>query len=320
MWYKREQKNRRLRRSHVLDVKLRSDQVRATRVRLLAITLAVVFGTLIGISLIWRAGEAVLDAFVYHNADFAVQTIDAQTDGKIAPEEIRRWARVKLGVNLIGLDLAEVKRNIEMVPAIESVSVERVLPRTLRIRVTERDPIAQVNLPRADGSGAISVSVYQLDDNGMVMQPLDPRVCVMPLTQITSTLPVIAGMNAFQVQPGRRVESPQVQTALALVSAFEHSPMAGLVDLRRLDVSSPNVIKVTTEQGSEVIFALMNIEQQLQRWRAIYDYGKRMITVDLSTVDLAVANNLPVRWMVASTLPVTQPKAPKPSKTRRKNV
>jgi cell division protein FtsQ len=319
MWFKREQKNRRLRRTHVLDVKLRSDQVRATRVRLLLITLVVVFGTLIGISLIWRAGEAVLDAFVYHNADFAVQTIDAQTDGKIAPEEIRRWARVKLGVNLIGLDLAEVKRNIEMVPVIESVSVERVLPRTLRIRVTERDPIAQVNLPRADATGAIAVSVYQLDANGMVMQPLDPRVCLVPLTQMTSTLPVIAGMNAFQMQPGRRVESPQVQTALALVSAFERSPMAGLVDLRRLDVSAPNVIKVSTEQGSEVIFALTNLEQQFRRWRAIYDLGLRQQKT-IATLDLAVANNLPVRWMVASTLPVTQPKAVKPSKPRRKNV
>ena len=37
MWFKREQnKNRRLYRTHVLDVKLRSDQVRSTRVRLVA--------------------------------------------------------------------------------------------------------------------------------------------------------------------------------------------------------------------------------------------------------------------------------------------
>ena len=303
----------------MLDVKLRSDQVRATRVRLLSIAFAVVFGTFFGIYLLWRAGEAVLDVFVYHNADFAVQTIDAQTNGKIAPEEICRWARVKLGVNLIGLDLAEVKRNIEMVPVIESVSVERILPRTLRIRVTERDPIAQVNLPRADATGAIAVAVYQMDANGMVMQPLDPRVCLVPLAQMTSTLPVIAGMNAFQMQPGRRVESPQVQTALALLSAFERSPMAGLVDLRRLDVSAPNVIKVSTEQGSEVIFALTNLEQQFRRWRVIYDLGLRQ-QKNIATLDLAVANNLPVRWMVASALPVTQPKAVKPSKPRRKNV
>jgi len=35
MWFKREQKNRRLSRTHVLDLKLRSDQVRANRVRMM---------------------------------------------------------------------------------------------------------------------------------------------------------------------------------------------------------------------------------------------------------------------------------------------
>ena len=43
MWFKREQgKNRRLHRHHVLDVKLRSDQVRANRVRLARISFVVV--------------------------------------------------------------------------------------------------------------------------------------------------------------------------------------------------------------------------------------------------------------------------------------
>jgi len=37
-----------------------------------------------------------------------------------------------------------VKRNLELVSVIDSVSVERVLPRTLKIRVTERDPIRRL--------------------------------------------------------------------------------------------------------------------------------------------------------------------------------
>ncbi len=102
--------------------------------------------------LLWRIGEVALNAFVYENADFAIQQIDVQTDGVIAPDQLRRWTGVKPGANLIALDLAAVKRNLELVSAIDSVSVERVLPRTLKIRVTERDPIAQVNVPRADAS------------------------------------------------------------------------------------------------------------------------------------------------------------------------
>ena len=78
----------------------------------------------------------------------------------------------------------------------------------MRIRVTEREPIAQVNVPRADATGGIAVSVYQLDADGVVMQPLDPRVCTVPLAEMNPQLPVIAGLNYFQLQPGRRIELP----------------------------------------------------------------------------------------------------------------
>ncbi len=321
MWFKREQnKNRRLHRHHVLDVKLRSDQVQATRLRLTLLSLLVVVGTFFGLYLVWRIGEATLNAFVYQNADFAIQQIEVQTDGVIAPEQIRRWAGVKAGANLIALDLASVKRNLELVSVIDSVSVERVLPRTLKIRVTERDPIAQVNVPRADGASGIAVSVFQLDADGMVMQPLDPRLCTVPLTQMNSQLPVIAGLNAFQLQPGRRMELPQVQAALRLIAAFAKSPMAGLVDLRRVDVSAPGVVLAITGQGSEITFGLDHQDQQLRRWRQIYDLGLRQQRA-IASVDLAVANNVPVRWMLASAAPVTStPKPVKPVKPRRRNV
>ena len=321
MWFKREQnRNRRLYRHNVLDVKLRSDQVRANRTRLGLFLFLAVVGPFFGLYLLWRVGEVALNAFVYENNDFAIQQIDVKTDGVIAPEQLRRWTGVTPGANLIALDLAAVKRNLELVSVIDSVSVERVLPRTLKIRVTERDPIAQVNVPRADGANGIAVSVFQLDADGMVMQPLDPRLCTVPLAQMNSQLPVIAGLNAFQMQPGRRLELPPVQAALKLVAAFARSPMAGLVDLRRVDVSAPGVLTVTTGQGGEITFGLDDFDRQLRRWRQVYDLGLRQQKA-IASLDLAVANNVPVRWMLASAAPVTAtPKAVKPVKTRRKNV
>ena len=320
MWFKREQnKNRRLHRTHVLDVKLRSDQVRSTRVRLVAMACLLLSCTFFGLYLLWRVGVWTLDTFVYSNADFAIQQIDVQTDGVIAPEQLRRWSGVKPQANLIGLDLAAVKRNLELVSVIDSVSVERVLPRTLKIRVTERDPIAQVNVAWADAAGGITVHIFQLDADGVVMQPLDSRLCVVPLAQMNSQLPVIVGLNSFQLQPGRRMELPQVQAALRLVSAFEHSPMAGLVDLRRVDVSAPGVVVATTGQGSEITFGLENLDQQLSRWRQIYNLGLSQ-SKTIASADLAVANNVPVRWMLASAVPVAPVKAINPPKNRRKNV
>ena len=321
MWFKREQKNRnrRLGRGHILDVKLRSDQVRANRLRLALFLLLVTAGPFFGLYLVWRTGEVMLNKFVYENADFAIGSVEVQTDGVIAPEQLRRWSGVKAGANLIALDLAVVKRNLELVPAIDTVSIERVLPRTLKIRVTERDPIAQVNVPRADAAGGIVVGVFQLSADGVVMLPLDPRQCVLPLTQLNTQLPVIAGLNIFQLQPGRRVELPQVQAALRLITAFDHSPMAGLVDLRRIDVSSPGVVVVSTRQGSEITFGLENLDQQLRRWRGIYDYAMTKNST-IASADLAVVNNLPVHLVAAGTVPDATVKPVKPIKNRRRNV
>ena len=239
--------------------------------------------------------------------------------GPATAEQLRRWTRVRIGANLIALDLASVKRNLELVSTIDSVSIERVLPRTLKVRVTERSPVAQVNVPTAGGAGGISVSVFQVDANGYVMQPLDPRLSVIPLAQMNEQLPVITGLNVYQLQPGHRVESPQVQAALELIGAFDHSPMAGLVDLRRVDVSQPGVVVATTGQGSEITFALLNLEQQLARWRKIYDWGQTM-SKTIASADLAVSNNVPVRWTVSTVVPVAAPKNSNPTRTRRRNV
>lgn len=319
MWFKREQKNRRLRRGHVLDVKVRSEQIRAARTRLVSIGLGVTFGTVFGLYLFWRAGEWALDKFVYENSTFAIRKIEVQTDGVIAPEQLRRWTNVKPGQNLIALDLASVKRNLELVSEIDSVSVERVLPDTLKVRVTERVPVAQVNVPVTTASGGMAISVFQLDLDGYVMRPLDPRLCVIPLSQMSGQLPVVTGLNVYPLEPGHRIESPPAQAALKLIAAFAHSPMAGLVDLRSVDVSSPGVIVATTGQGAEITFALDNLEQQLARWREIYNLGQSMNKV-IATADLAVSNNVPVRWTTASAVPVAAPGKSNPIRTRRRNV
>jgi cell division septal protein FtsQ len=303
----------------VLDVKLRSRQVRATRLRLGAVALAVTFGTVFGLYLFWRVGEWTLDKLVYENPEFAIRRVDVQTDGVISPDQLRRWSGVKTGDNLMALDLVTVKRNLELVSTVGSVSVERVLPGTLRIRVAERQPVAQVDVPRAGAASGIQVTVFQIDADGCVMQPLDPRLCVIPLAQIRDQLPVIAGLNVYQLHPGQRVESPQVTAALQLIGTFNRSVMTGLVNLRRIDVSSPGVVVATTEQGGEITFGLDNLDQQLRRWREIYDLGQRMNRA-IAAVNLAVSNNVPVRWMEAGAAPVSLPRQNTPPPVRRKNV
>ncbi|MEK7780648.1 MAG: FtsQ-type POTRA domain-containing protein [Verrucomicrobiota bacterium] len=313
-FFNRKQKNRRLGRVHVLDVKLRSDQVRRTRVRLAALACVALIGTILGVLALWRGGEWVLNRVVYENPAFAIRSVEVQTDGVIAPHQLRLWANVRLGQSLLGPDLLEkVKRNLEMVPAIETVSVERVLPKTLRIRVTEREPVLQIAVPQATPRGVMENLIFHLDAKGVVMQPLDPKQRTKPFLQADDTLPLLSGLKQMDLRPGRPVESPAVQVALRLATEFAYSPMAGLVDLKRIDVSAPDVLVVTTGQGSEVTFGLENLDQQMRRWRQVHEEGYRMRKGNLASLDLSVANNAPARWLD----PKIVPPPAKPPKTIR---
>jgi cell division septal protein FtsQ len=317
--FRRKPKNRRLGHVQVLDVKLRSEQVRATRMRLAAVALGLVFATIFGFYLIWRAGEFALNRLVYENKSFAVQEIDVRTDGVIATDQLRRWAGVRLGENLLALDLAQVKRDVEMVSMVRSVAVERVLPHTLRLRVMERDPLAEVRVLQLRSGGGAQMAVLQLDTDGFVMTQVDPGQRATPATQTNDLLPLITGINPAELLPGRRVESQQARSALQLISAFERSPMSGLVDLQTIDVSSLQVLQVTTTQRSQITFSVQDLDQQLRRWREVHDYAGRIGKV-IATLDLSVHDNVPLTYIEAGAAPQVMPKMKNPQRKGRRNV
>lgn len=319
MWFKRKTRNRRLNGGTVLDVKLRSDQARATRSRALALGLGVTFATVFCFYLLWRTGEWALNGLIYENSAFAITQVDVETDGVISTDQIRRWARVKTGENLMALDLGRIKRDLELVTLIQSVTVERVLPKTLSIRVTEREPIAQVNLPRAQPDGGLGVAVMHFDSAGYVMLPLDPRLRSTPIGELRTDLPVILGVNPLQLQPGRQIDSAQIRSAVELLSKFQESAMGALIDIKQVDVTEPEVLIATTEQGGNITFGVRNIDQQLLRWHEIYEQGMRHGKV-IASLDLAVSNNIPARWLEANLVPPPAPKAPKPPRIKKKNV
>ncbi len=318
-WLKRKPKNRRAQeRERGLDVKLRTSQTRAARMRMVGMGLAVVFSlALIGLVL-WRGGEWVLAGLIYENDAFAIQQIDVQTDGVLTTDAIRAWAKVRLGENLMALDLMRVKRALDKQPPIQFAAVERVLPHTLKISVNEREPVAQTIVTFIRPGGMTNQAVYDFDEDGYVMKPLDPRWRTAP-PPASERLPILVGVPPAEPQPGQQVSSPQIRAALALVCEFDHSPMAGMVEIETIDVSVPEILKVTTSQKAQITFSLSHFDTQLRRWRLICDRYQKSGKA-IATLDLSISNNLPVHWVAASTLPAVAPRALQPTRPKRKHV
>ena len=318
-WLHRKPRNRRFaEREQLLDVKLRVGQTRAARCRVVGVALGGLLVLALIAFILWRGEQWLLDALIYKNDAFAIQEIQVQTDGVLTAEAIRRWAMVKTGANLMALDMMRVKRDLELQPFVQSAAIERVLPHTLKIQVVEREPVAQTIVTSVRPGGGLDQAIYDFDEEGYTMKPLDPRWRAEP-PSAGERLPILVGVQAADAQPGRVAEAPQIRAALRLVCEFDHSPMMGVVELERIDVSVPQILQATTSQGAEITFSFNDFEMQLRRWSIIngqyQKWGKAIASLDLS-----ISNNLPVRWVAAGALPPAPPRAVKPTRPKRKHV
>jgi len=315
-WLTGRRRNRRFsEREHLLDVKLRTSQARAARLRV-AVGFAAFLVAAVGL---WYGGKWLLDRLIYKNATFAIQQIDVQTDGVLNSETIRRWALVHTGQNLMALDLTRVQRDLEMQPAIQFAAVERILPRTLKLSVNERQPIAQTLVTIGQPNGQMEQVVYDFDEDGFVMKPLDPAWRTAP-PPVGERLPILVNVAPNEIPTGHATDSAQIRGALQLISEFDHSPMAGMADLQTINVAIPEILQATTGQGAQITFSLNHFDVQLRRWRMIYDQYQKWGRA-ITWLDLSIANNLPVRSMALNgAAPMPLPLPAKPSRTKRKHV
>jgi hypothetical protein len=290
-------KKKKSERQWLLDVKARAKPIRALRLRMAAGALAISAGIVLTLFVSWKGGEWLMDRCVYNNPAFCITRIDIESDGIIPLEQIRAWASVSKGQNLLALDLPRIKRHLELVPMIEAASVERSLPDRLLIRVHEREPIARVAIfSKRSGDGLLEASAIYLDEHGMVVPPVLRTLNSGAFDAATRYLPTITGASAIVFRPGHPVESREVLAALRWIRSFEKSEMAGRVDIRTIDVSSPTSLLVVTEQDNEISFAYNGFDTQLARWRKIHDFGSGRGRV-LASLDLAVTNYVPALWL-----------------------
>jgi len=265
---------------------------------------------------VWRGAQWTLDQLVFDNPAFELKYVDVQTDGQLAPEDVARWAGIRPGQNLLAMKLDALKAELELLPAIRAVSVQRILPHTLRLRVFERCSIAQVRLPvcLAGGQGVGFVS-YFLDAEGYVRsgQPTTDLYC-----SATGHLPVLVGVAPKDLRPGRHARSIEVQAALDLIRVFQRSPLASRLELLTLDLTIPGAVKATSSDGSQVLVGIGRASdspgpdgliRQLEHWRLVREYGERHGRRILR-LDLSVTNYAPVVW-------AARPVSPTPAATHR---
>jgi cell division septal protein FtsQ len=303
MWPKRKAKNRKNNREAVLQVKMRSREARRHRLRAITAAVGLVCGTAAGALVLWQAYQWALLQFVFRNEAYAIRRIELQHEGRLRSEQIRLWADVQEGENLLALDLDQVRHDLELYPWIERADAQARRPDCLRLTVQEREPVARIIVWRfsREERRAWAETNY-LDRNGVVLPPLRPE-WVAPGESIDfSHLPRLVGLERVPLNPGQRLRLPQVEAALRLLESYSNSDLRAVVDLEEIDVQKPEGLEGVIRGGTRLTFGMGDFDRQMRRWRSIHDYAESQGR-ELEWLDLSVTNNLPARGRSTTNAP-----------------
>lgn len=248
-------------------------------------------GIALGISLLLLLGvhfasQGVLDHAFYRNQDFSLKTIDVQVNGGLSRGEILEWAQVAPGMNLMRINLADVRTRLARMPHIASVSVQRQLPATLRITVDERQPVARI-APFSSSGNQLAQAVYYIDDKGVIMKP-KPGERIKPL-------PIIRGVPHEFIREGERTDRAELLSALNLLRAADYSALKSELDLTEIEVQGRGYLVIRTRDQGRIVFRTDYLQEQIQRLRVILDYARDNQRF-VRTVDLTPERNVPVTF------------------------
>jgi cell division protein FtsQ len=148
---------------------------------------------------------------VYFSSLLDVRVVAVQGDHILQDSDIAMASGIEIGSPLARVDLRDVEKRIEQLPAVKSVEVSRSWPHTVEIRVVERQAVAAV---RTGGQ------IWALDDSGVLFS----RIAEVP-----NGLP--------EIHAGRAADQAALREGARVVAALPTrlSRKVSFVDVRSVD-------------------------------------------------------------------------------------
>lgn len=163
-----------------------------------------------------------------------------------------------------GVDVDAVRRAALRSPWVDTVSVRRVWPDTLRVAVTEQKPVARW------GAGAL------LNERGEVFAP--------PAESFPPGLPQLAGPT------GREADVLAQFTAISKALQPLHQGVL------RLTLDERRSWSVELSDGFELLLGQEDIAARVARYASAYTQALRPRALQVGAVDLRYTNGFAVRW------------------------
>jgi cell division protein FtsQ len=210
-----------------------------------------------------------------------------------------------LARNIFSVSLEDRRKKLEQIPWVESATVMRLLPNRIIVSISERKPVAFIQ---------IGSKIHLIDSNGVIMG--------MPANrQSRYSFPVIHGI-AEADSPSARVEVMKIYSRLvAELGSGEGEREQFVRQLSEVDLSDPDDIKATVHDAGGTVLIYLGASNFLERyelfaahigeWRQQY---KNVESVDLRYEGEIVVNpEGPRTTQPAPAPPAVQPAAARPA-------
>jgi len=228
------------------------------------------------ITLVWTVATEAYDVFAKATF-FKLERIEVSRMRQLSRDEIISLTGAKLGDSLLKLELPHVAEQLEKNPWIENLKVRRRFPGTLSIEITERVPVAVVNMGY----------LYYLDAKGDIFKPLTEGDRL--------DFPVLTGITEEDLLKDADGTKKMLTTALGIMDLLKKGSVFRLGDVSEIHLDKGYGFTLFTAQGGiPVKLGNSDFEGKLARFSRIYQELMAQIT-SLEYVDLNYADKIVVK-------------------------
>ena len=204
---------------------------------------------------------------LYASSLFKITSVEVVGNTHVTSAAILALAKVPGDATLIRFPADAVAERVSTDPWVGSVTVSRVFPSGMRIRVTERVPVAIVDA----GS-----SMWLVDRTGMVI--------AKPSTTDSGTVPLIRDVPGLDLRAGRRTISEPLLNAVAVLAGIGRQ-LASMVKA----VSAPSVdgaTLITLDRVEIVVGQAVDLATKDELARRILSEQKgKVVSIDVRVID-----------------------------------
>ena len=230
-----------------------------------------------GSTLLIVSGGFLAVRVLFESDYFGVERVRIMNLKRLSSEEIVADSDIRGGANIFKLDLEMIGKKIEENPWVARAEIERIFPREVVIRVTEREERAIINLNY----------LYYVDKDGEIFKPLS--------AEDRLDYPVITGLDRdyFLKYPDKA--EALMNKALNLLNLLAENTIFTVDDISEIHIDLKEGFVLTTERtGVPVKLGHKHFKQKLARLEKIYHDIQPNLT-SLKGIDLNVADRVIVK-------------------------